>query len=954
MQSDIVLLRSLKQLWFPGDRPSSLEESLGAAFDEIGFTEPYVDHVLAHRGQANRPRTSKVIKDSVWGMVEVDWRSVRLLDCPIVQRLRGVRQLGFSFLTYPSAEHSRFVHSLGMFAVVSRFLDSMRRPDAGTASNEEHKPYEVGDELRLDLAHAAILHDCGHMPFSHASEAAMVGNDEEFFCGDRTVAEFRFEAEDILKKSLQLSELLSLVVVLSPRFTRFYSDFVRDGLGEPDRILRVAALIAGMRPETRLRGAAELISNSAVDADKVDYINRDAIACGIPVGIDVARLFLRSAFLEVKADRLAALLRSEAPSQDEVIFVVNASGVDTMEELAAARASLYQRVYLHQTTRNAERLLARCLEELPATQEPLRDAVLMLGQDDSSMLRALAAHGNERVTIVAQRLRNRELPKRACAFGRTMIDLRMPIDQLLRISSKDEIAKQVIGAAIERLRQDPLRGKQLSALEERISQEALEVAKTVRSRVAGLAPDEGVAPFVTVLPMTELKGLRKDCIVLENNELVHSSRRIITDELMDATDIYKSLGYVLTEPIWKYCVFIAARKIIAKATATPSKPIEVQLPGDAKSSVKLSFRGAGRVIIDRDASARRAGLDPKRLAEIESFASAAGYFDDAPWLLPVAPETGRRIAEKFRVFDGQHGWSVRPVTVNAFIAQFPPHLRDALRRALEESFSLLDRAAIREAFLGLIQRFSSEVHSKVWITGLTPDSGSFVRNMLEQELREQFETKDVEFAKSVEDALSGMGDDEALLLCDDNISSGSQAQCQFRAWCSIPRESWPEDQRSETGIFAQPLSRDCLEKLKKVRLAIGVCAGFEEAQGPLSGLLTDAGISGFVGVRLSKRIDARPSIVSPELHTFLRAVGRDVLAYARYRSEGGVSGLKPEQAAFCERNSGGYGDVGALVSTPFSVPTATYPAFWCPGFYQGAPWMPLFVRRGYTDRLVVG
>ncbi|MGI0025609.1 MAG: HD domain-containing protein, partial [Nitrososphaera sp.] len=158
-------------------------------------------------------------------MVDVDWQSVRLLDSPVVQRLRGICQLGFTYLTYPSAEHSRFAHSLGMYCVASRFLNEMDRKRESNVEPFERWP--VPDQDRTDLLHAAILHDVGHMAFSHVSELIFQSFKTEFCCGPFTVEDFIFAVAVHLEKDLSLSECLSLAVVLSPRFQRFYTKFVR-------------------------------------------------------------------------------------------------------------------------------------------------------------------------------------------------------------------------------------------------------------------------------------------------------------------------------------------------------------------------------------------------------------------------------------------------------------------------------------------------------------------------------------------------------------------------------------------------------------------------------------------------------------------------------------------------------------------------------------------------------
>src|SRR5262249_20719777 len=149
---------------------------------------------------------------------------------------------------------------------------------------------------------------------------------------------------------------------LAPRFQKFYLEYVSPGV-PVDVPRRIACLILGLPPEPHLAGIANLISGSAIDADKIDYINRDAAACGIATGIDVSRLFMRSSFLVVTQTEMQRLKSLPKPPVDkEVIFVVNASGLDSIEEIGQARTMLYHRVYLHQTTRNVERLLAKALQ----------------------------------------------------------------------------------------------------------------------------------------------------------------------------------------------------------------------------------------------------------------------------------------------------------------------------------------------------------------------------------------------------------------------------------------------------------------------------------------------------------------------------------------------------------------------------------------------------------------
>ena len=393
-------------------------------------------------------------------MVEIDGRTVRLLDCPIVQRLRGIKQLGFSYLTYPSAEHSRFIHSLGMACVVSRLLNSITKR-AGEGRDGETDDYVRVDELgplsRQDIVHSAILHDVGHMPFSHATENVLIGHESDFRCGNRSVAELITFVERNLSKSLKFAEVLSLLVILSKRFSHFYDRYVRYGSGDGDALLRIACLIAGLPPEQRLSGAAELISASVVDADKIDYVNRDAYSCGIPVGVDVSRIFLRSGFLRVSRERLLKSGLKENPAEEEILFVVNASGLDTVDEITQARAALYQRVYLHAVTRTAELVYAGALEANALSSEKdvkLADALGLWPMSDNSLLPALVHSANPEVSLRARKLRNRELPKKACVFSSSIANMHMPLRMLFpKLPSLEAAAirKQVVNTPLEML-----------------------------------------------------------------------------------------------------------------------------------------------------------------------------------------------------------------------------------------------------------------------------------------------------------------------------------------------------------------------------------------------------------------------------------------------------------------------------------------------------------------------
>ena len=158
--------------------PQNAEKGSPEAVVFSDFTiraERFVSQMLSSYRPADY-REIKVIHDPVWGTIKFYPWELQILDSPLLQRLRNINQLGLAVLTYPSAHHSRFEHTLGVAALVTKMVDSINdgyHPDGVT----DDRTVSRNDHNKLRLA--AILHDVGHSFFSHLSER-MYGNTEEF------------------------------------------------------------------------------------------------------------------------------------------------------------------------------------------------------------------------------------------------------------------------------------------------------------------------------------------------------------------------------------------------------------------------------------------------------------------------------------------------------------------------------------------------------------------------------------------------------------------------------------------------------------------------------------------------------------------------------------------------------------------------------------------------------
>ena len=189
----------------------------------------------------------KVVRDPVHGYIELDELALSLIDTPLMQRLRRIRQLGLSNLVYPGANHSRFEHSLGVV-----HLATMLTANIDTVSTDEK------NELRA----ASLLHDIGHGPLSHVTEGI--------------ISHYTRRKHDDIRhilKNEEISEVLS-----------------NHGLN-PTKIAK------HVKGETALGQ----ILNSEIDVDRMDYLVRDAHYTGVAFGlVDYVRLIHEMQFYENK------------------------------------------------------------------------------------------------------------------------------------------------------------------------------------------------------------------------------------------------------------------------------------------------------------------------------------------------------------------------------------------------------------------------------------------------------------------------------------------------------------------------------------------------------------------------------------------------------------------------------------------------------------------------------
>lgn len=244
-------------------------------------------------------REEKVFKDPVHRYIYVQDPLIwNLINTKEFQRLRRIRQLGTSYLTFHGAEHSRFSHSMGVYEITRKIISQFERSQYDDWPTEE----------KFVCLCAALLHDLGHGPFSHSIESVMKMHHEEWSCR-------------LILGDTDVNKVLSAASEDLPQ--------------------KVAAVITGDYEP----GITVSLISSQLDADRMDYLLRDAYFTGVHYGtFDMERI-----------------LRVMRPHRDQI--VIKESGMHAVEDYLMSRYQMYWQVYFHPVTRGSEILLRKIFEE---------------------------------------------------------------------------------------------------------------------------------------------------------------------------------------------------------------------------------------------------------------------------------------------------------------------------------------------------------------------------------------------------------------------------------------------------------------------------------------------------------------------------------------------------------------------------------------------------------------
>jgi HD superfamily phosphohydrolase len=293
-------------------------------------------------------------RDPVHGFIHLSLSELKLVESRAFRRLRQIKQLALTYLVYPGAMHTRFEHSLGVMELATRAFEAIQEKSGHLLATNLKKIGMTAAQAKALLRATALLHDVGHLPFSHGGDTVLPKNEKT---GEKTEHE---QVSIALIREVELSNLLQ---------KELYSgvvDHIALLLGEgqlPPELLILKRLISGQ-----------------FDADRMDYLNRDSLHCGVGYGnFDYLRL------LET--------LRAKESTEGGLELCIDRGGIHTLEAMILARYWMFTQVYFHKTRRIYDIYLRRYLQAW--YQNQYANLLSVLDQDDVTVMNDIIHDANE-------------------------------------------------------------------------------------------------------------------------------------------------------------------------------------------------------------------------------------------------------------------------------------------------------------------------------------------------------------------------------------------------------------------------------------------------------------------------------------------------------------------------------------------------------------------------------
>ena len=881
------------------------------------YLRPYISR-LKQTGLV--PLHPKQVHDSIWGTISLSSLEVALIDSPLLQRMRHLKQLGVAHWLYPGADHSRFEHSLGVLHQAQQLIQAINR--SGETAYGPGDVITAADQVVVRTA--ALLHDIGHPVLSHVSEYALR-------LDPLRLLEIQRERKALVDEQVTVSELIAAQVVRSEAF-RELLEVIQSGqqreLGSstlpapladfPDRVARC---ILGQSISSVVPLLHELVSGP-YDADKLDYMVRDAVAAGIPTIIDISRLVQKLTVRRFRPidlpDRVNKHVKADTPQS--YIFGFPWSGLSVVDELLLARLIIYSKLYRHPKVAALEAMVQLMIRQLTAAvgvqavvsfvYKIVDDQLILADREmlnrwvgfDPSGADTAQRKAMESASLLLERLRDRDLFVRAFAF--------FPGD-----APRADVKEEPEDTPFARLVKHVTAERTGDSFVEEVSKEVGEIVRAaapVRANETISPTDQQMIVVRSINPPSQ-KELRHAWIFPSGGApRTFSQTGIYKDAWSGSFNSASPKAYLFCPRQLAPYAFIAAETVIARRFNLPIPEWMVeeakQIPSQLRA-IRLKLRDSGYY------GGKPAYLKPRheRLLRADMEKTVADFATRFAVVQQVEEASGAIVGH---LSMEQRTWT--------WLNQFD--CDDHIERAssLLSRSRVIGRKEAVEALRSFIKRHPEFKDASVLALSQGADSAQIV----------QYYAADVPGLKTFPSlvALAESDRDAPIIFFDDFCGSGSQTVNALGSMFGVEELKKP-DLGEQRPLALEPER----EYLRSRNFAFLFVAGWKDGIKAVQNAIDDLSLRGIAQAYLTDE-DIPFATVELEDEEFAercRKVGEDLLTSQQPEW--------PEKKI--KSRALGYGNRGMLLFFPYNSPTQTLTLMWSEGETNESAWVSLMSRR---------
>lgn len=882
------------------------------------------DHLSHDSEEEEIISNSKTFADPVAGYISISPWEVAIIDSPLFQRLRGVKQLGFAFLVYPTLGYSRFEHTLGVLARQKQVFDNLKE------NLQEQQSKEILTHLEdhyttVTIRLAVLCHDLGHTIFSHVSEAAinnLKGDSDNNYPSVKTISS---HFKEFAGRNIPIAEIFSSCIVYSNPFVSFLK---RIGLPEAstyskaEKLAKNAAhLILGLPfpDDSNSLYLAQLMS-CGIDIDKLDYMLRESHLSGITLGVSLEWLLKKLTINKLPASQIpngiSSRIKQFHNDSHFNVLSLKKGGQFAFEEFCIARLALHEKIYLHQKIRAAEAQVKKRLIEFPMNVTFFQEAHRWLYLKESM----LDYPELNLPSLPEANLFNQTIPRNTAQLCIKPISERKLLHRAFAFGWLNAIAEPVLENQGEK---DFGTDKLMQLIQERphkflnCIEEFYNEIKQKLSKIDDFPRND---PEIIIDP-PRLSSLQQghDTIHIEHPNRLSIRWTMPIDRIVEYYHRNRAIAYVFaTWPHLPY-VLLATEKAVWKMF----------------NVIYIQESFVNKQISNRAKEAKA------KLHEI-------GYYSDTLPLQPVseylisvhAQNLVANIAQKLALYESRTKKRVTPASITTFVSQFPLDLQEVTLQWLQFLEWVQPENLLTNAIDRVFEKNLFQVSNTIGICplGAMSDSASRIGYYL-RELGDKYHTEKKISILPINEALGQKLD--SYIIFDDNVNSGMQALNIFASWFEIQLDPNLRLEEEHVQCLPEDLRKELLAKPVALTFAIGTEGACTNLLDQLLNLFSFSSEKLFCNVgkklMIADRIFSGPN--SPFQHSqklklknFITETVKEILLNEKKSEE------KAKEKAL------GYKSTEAMVVFPYNCPTMTVTALWISGKVKGKTWIPLIER----------